>query len=229
MKDRDSLLDVQRAARIYLPGRARRYPACGHDTRRRRRDALDPASTRPVQAAEPRLSASDTRMSVDNASTIAQSLQDELSNTASSTRRPPPIPPSQAHRTCPFPLRRAPRSLVTRTPSPLPPTASASPRVPLHHTERPIPAALGYSDTDDTSVHAAAAAAPLAGAGPTTPPRSAQLPGAPRGVPTTDGGLGSATPSPPLQAFTKSARPPPPPPPPRKHELLGTSARRCRG
>ncbi|KAH8109714.1 hypothetical protein DFH11DRAFT_900768 [Phellopilus nigrolimitatus] len=175
---------------------------------------LDAASTtRPVQAAEPRLAASDTCTSADNASTIAQSLQIDLSNTASSLagvgrpgarsraasqniwiRHPPPNPLSQAHPTCPFPLRRAPRSLSPRSPSPPPPAARASPRVPLHRAERPIPAAFGYSDTDDASVPPAATAAPAprtivrrSGPSTTTSPRSAPLPGAARGVPAADG------------------------------------------
>ncbi|KAH8109703.1 hypothetical protein DFH11DRAFT_1547987 [Phellopilus nigrolimitatus] len=118
-------------------------------------------------ADEPQLAASDTRTSVDDASTILQNLQD-FSSTADSatgaTRRPPPNSPSQEHSTRLSPLRCAPRSLARRASSPPPSTASASPRVPLHCTERPIPAALGYTDTHDASAPAAATAAPLPGA-----------------------------------------------------------------
>ncbi|KAH8112200.1 hypothetical protein DFH11DRAFT_512472 [Phellopilus nigrolimitatus] len=89
MKDKDTYdLDVQRAGSIPARerrARAQRHPVCGHDRRRRRRDALDPTSAaRHVQAAEPRLAASDTRMIVDHTSTTAQSLQSDLSSTASS-------------------------------------------------------------------------------------------------------------------------------------------------
>ncbi|KAH8112159.1 hypothetical protein DFH11DRAFT_1608278 [Phellopilus nigrolimitatus] len=83
---------------------------------------------------------------------------------------PPPIRAraSTAHPTCPFPLRRGPRSLAPRAPSPPPPASSVSPRVPLHNTERPIPTALAAAAP---SLGTMCAVLALARPGTTTSPK----------------------------------------------------------
>ncbi|KAH8106556.1 hypothetical protein DFH11DRAFT_1233100 [Phellopilus nigrolimitatus] len=221
MKDKVPCLDVQRAARAYLPERvAGALGAILLVSTTGAVDAqLDPTSmARPVQAVEPRLAASHTRTSVDDRTEPPErllqpregpcepsSVTDYLDQTSTAKSA------SHTHPTCPSPLRRAPR-LWPCTPHPHHLQQRARPRGFLHCTERTISAAFGYSDTDDASAPAAAAAAPLpprhhvhrSGPGLTTSPRSAPLPetACPRrtGVPS------SATPSASVQTFMKSER-----------------------
>ncbi|KAH8109821.1 hypothetical protein DFH11DRAFT_1881018 [Phellopilus nigrolimitatus] len=133
--------DVQSAARTYLPGRARRYPACGRDSRRRRRRAARPTSpARPVQATEPPSAASDTRTSIDHASTTATralSLQDDTSSTASSDAASQKI---WSHPRIPFlSLVSYPMSAAKPAVSDTSGAVSAAARTPLPSSERAVP------------------------------------------------------------------------------------------